>query len=102
VILVEITHSAVDAARWAAANLAVYDPQPRGDTSWTAPLEKLLDWLMWIFTAAAVAGVILTGIRMVLAHRKGDEANVGQLVWVLVGCVLAGSAAQIVAALTGA
>jgi hypothetical protein len=62
-------------------------------------LNTILSWLMWLVTAAAVAGLFFTAARMAMSHRRGDDSHVGQLGWILAGCILAGSAAGIVNAL---
>jgi len=59
----------------------------------------VLQWLKWLFTAAAVAGGLFIAAKMVMAHRRGDDTNVSHLgVW-LGACVLAGVAPHIVNAL---
>jgi hypothetical protein len=59
----------------------------------------LLKWLAALATAAAVGGILWTGARMAISHRRGDETNIAQLGWVLFSCLLIGSAAAIVTAL---
>ena len=60
---------------------------------------KILQWLKWLFTAAAVAGGLAIAAKMVIAHRRGDDTNVAHLgVW-LGACVLAGVAPHVVDAL---
>jgi hypothetical protein len=59
----------------------------------------ILKWIAALCTAACVGGVIYTGGRMAIAHRRGDETNIAQLGWVLFACLLIGSAWAIVTAL---
>jgi hypothetical protein len=59
----------------------------------------LLKWLAALATAACVGGILWTGARMAISHRRGDETNIAQLGWVLFSCLLIGSAAAIVTAL---
>ncbi|MEU7822976.1 hypothetical protein [Catellatospora sp. NPDC049133] len=59
----------------------------------------ILKWVAGLATAACVGGILYTGGRMAIAHRRGDEANISQLGWVLFACLLIGSAAAIVASL---
>ena len=62
-------------------------------------LSTLLGWLQWLVLFACIAGFMITGGRMALAWRSGGEANLAQLGWVMVGCVLVGGATGIVKAL---
>lgn len=60
---------------------------------------KVLQWLKWLVTAAAVAGGLFIAGKMVLAHRRGDDTALSHLgIW-LGACVLMGVAPQIVDAL---
>jgi hypothetical protein len=61
----------------------------------------LLKWAKGLVTAAAVGGGLFIGGRMVLAHRRGDDTNVGALGFWLGACVLIGAAPWIVSALVG-
>jgi hypothetical protein len=84
----------------ASSVLAVQAPVPGTDKP---PFEKgiikLLGWVLWIATAACVGGVLVTGAKMAMAWRGGGDSNVAQLGWVLLGCVLLGTATSIVNAL---
>ena len=64
-----------------------------------AKLNVLLGWLLWIAILGCTAGVIITGAKMAFAWRSGGDANVGQLGWVMVGCILVGTASGIANAL---
>ncbi|MFC4066728.1 hypothetical protein [Actinoplanes subglobosus] len=59
----------------------------------------ILRWAKWIFTALAVLGGIFIAGGMVLAHRRGDDAQVGKLGIFLGACVFAGVVPNIVDAL---
>jgi hypothetical protein len=59
----------------------------------------ILKWIAALCTAACVGGLLYSGGRMAIAHRRGDETNIAQLGWVLFSCLLIGSASAIVAAL---
>jgi hypothetical protein len=90
------------------------EPSPTGGAgglpnlgSGTAPpgsdkVVQVLKWGMWGVTIACVAGVLITAGRMAMQFRShgggGGEATTN-LVWVLLACVLAGSATAIVGAL---
>jgi hypothetical protein len=68
--------------------------QPPGGIG--ADVERVLGWVMWLAVTACVAGIIITAARMAIAHRRGGDADVAQLGWVLGACVLIGSAAFVV------
>ena len=56
----------------------------------------ILQWAKWIFTAMAVLGGIYIAGQMVLAHRRGDDAQVGKLGLFLGACVFAGVVPNVV------
>ena len=91
--IAEAAHFAVDLI--AAAPDPGGGKQPPG----TEAIVTLLQWLKWLFTAAAVAGGMVIGGKMVLSHRRGDDAGVSALGFWLAGCVLAGAAPHLVDAL---
>ena len=76
-------------------------PKPNGNPpkELQTQILNLLGWVLWLATAACVVGVLVTGARMAIAYRGGGDANVAQLGWVLLGCVLIGTATSIVNAL---
>lgn len=65
----------------------------------SANVLELLQWIAWGASAACVGGVLWTAGKMAMAHRRGDDTNVGQLGWVAAACLLIGSASGIVGAL---
>jgi len=83
----------------AAGVAAVPNPaatQPPG----TAGLTTLLNWGAWVVTLLCVAGVLLVAAKMAVSHRRGEGSEaVASLGWVMGGCVLAASSAQLVNAL---
>lgn len=86
--------------------LAALDPTPVPDpgTGEAPPgvgekVLTILKWIAYLATTACVGGILYAGGRMALAHRRGDDANLSQLGWVLAGCVVIGSASGIVGAL---
>lgn len=61
-------------------------------------INTILSLLAWLAVAAAVAGVLITAISMVLAYRRGDLSDqVGRFGLVLAACVLIGGASGLVA-----
>jgi hypothetical protein len=60
----------------------------------------ILEWAAWIGLAVCVAGVIICGASMAVAHRHGGASeHAARLGWVAVGCVVLGSASALVGAL---
>lgn len=66
-----------------------------------APIGHILGWLAWIGGAAAVAGLIIQGIRAMLAHRRGEEFNGSGIGAVLMGMVVVVSASSIATGVVG-
>ncbi|MFG1913072.1 hypothetical protein [Kribbella sp. NPDC048928] len=62
----------------------------------------ILGWAKWIFSGAAVLGIIITGTQMALAHRShgGGSNHLGGLGWITLACVVVGGSLQIVGALS--
>ncbi|OJF14558.1 hypothetical protein BG844_09115 [Couchioplanes caeruleus subsp. caeruleus] len=76
-------------------------PDP-GDGTAPPGSEKIvtiLEWGKWIFTAAAVLGGLIIAGRMILAHQRGDDAQMGKLGIFLAACVLAGVIPNVIDAL---
>jgi type IV secretory pathway VirB2 component (pilin) len=63
-------------------------------------LGKLFGWLQTFGAAVCVAGIMLCGAGMALAHRRGGQ-YASRLGWVLGACLLLGSAASIASVLVG-
>lgn len=94
-----------DAAHRVAATLAAALPAPRDgvpEPVSTAPpgsdkILKVLDWGLWVAIAIAVGGVLVVAGKMAINHRRGEAGeHASGLAWVLVGCILMGSASGIV------
>jgi hypothetical protein len=60
----------------------------------------ILQWGKWIWTALAVGGGLLIAGQMIMAHRRGDDAQMGKLGIFLAACVLAGVIPNVVDALS--
>ncbi len=62
-----------------------------------AKLNTILSWIAWVATAACVVGILIVGATMAIQHQRGraSEHMVG-LMWVLVGCILIGTASSLV------
>ena len=57
----------------------------------------MLSLVAWLGTAAAVLGVVAIAIKMAGSLQKGDaEDHIGQMLTVLVGCVLLSTAGPLV------
>jgi hypothetical protein len=59
----------------------------------------LLKWTAYLASSACVGGLIYTAGRMAMSYKSGDTTNVSQLGWVLMACVIIGTASGIVGAL---
>lgn len=63
-------------------------------------IEKLIKWVMWLVSAACVAGILIVAGKMVLSHQRGQASeHAVALGWAMFGCILAGSASGIAGAL---
>ena len=82
-----------------AAPKAPVPPVGTGNPPFGGKISTLLGWLRWLVLVACIAGIFITGGRMAIAWRGGNDANVAQLGWVMLGCILVGTASQIVGAL---
>ncbi|GAB2919449.1 hypothetical protein [Streptomyces heilongjiangensis] len=72
-------------------------PQPDAPQEIIAKADTVLGLLAWLGTAAAVLGIVAVAIKMAGSLRKGDaEDHIGQMLTVLVGCVLLSTAGPIV------
>lgn len=60
-------------------------------------LTMVLGWALYVVIALAVLGVFLVAGKMILSHRRGEGGeHVSGLAFVLIGCILIGSASGIV------
>ena len=67
--------------------------QPPG----TAGLLTVLGWGAWLVTLACIGGIFAVAGKMAFAHRRGEGSEaVGQLGWVMGGCVLIAAAGPVV------
>jgi hypothetical protein len=66
-------------------------------------LTTIVQWTAWGVFAVCLGGVLLSAAKLAHAHNQGHggaNQHIQNLVWTLVGCVIAGSASAIVAALS--
>lgn len=62
-----------------------------------AALETLMEWVAWVAVGACVVGVLIVGATMAVSHQRGRASEHMQgLLWVLVGCILIGTASSLV------
>lgn len=62
-------------------------------------IDKVLGWGLWVAIAVAVGGVLVVAGKMAISHRRGEGGeHASGLGWVLVACILMGSASGIVKA----
>ena len=84
----------------APAVLAVVDPGEGTPPPGAEGIVTIVQWVAWTVLAVCVVGVMLVGGRMAVAHRRGEGAAfAGELVLVLGGALLVGSASALIAAL---
>ena len=65
-------------------------------------VNTLLSWVAWVVTALCVGGVLWAGGKMAVSHTRGyggGGEHAASLGWVLAGCIVAGAASSIAAAL---
>src|SRR4051794_1771886 len=83
--------------------LAIPDPDPAPPPGFEGPVGILFGWLKWGGLAIAVAGVMIIGGKMAINIRRGEAAGeLGQLLFVALGCILIDAAASLVGFLSGA
>ncbi|WP_406054502.1 conjugal transfer protein TrbC [Kribbella sp. NBC_00889] len=62
-----------------------------------AKLSTILGWAAWIATGLCLLGIFIVAGTMAVAHRRGGAGeHAAGLGWVLVACVLIGSASTLV------
>lgn len=85
-----------------AMRTAMFVPDAVPDPVSTAPpgsdkLTMVLGWALYVVIALAVLGVFVVAGKMVLSHRRGEGGeHASSLAFVLIGCILIGSASGIV------
>jgi hypothetical protein len=82
--------------------LAVIDPGEGTAPPGSDKLTTLVGYVAWGVFALCVVGVLVAAGRMALAHHRGGGGGeqATSLGWVLVACVVAGSASALVGALS--
>jgi hypothetical protein len=99
---IEHVQQAHDMAHHVGTFLADPVPNPGGGVApaGIAPkVLKLLQWTAWLASAACVGGLIFSAGRLAISFKNGESSNVASLGWVLIACVVIGSASAIVGAL---
>jgi hypothetical protein len=82
--------------------------EPPGDPKATAPpgadgILMLLGWTKWLALAIAIAGLMITGARMAISHRRGEGGEHGAAIaWVLAGVIIISGGWAILMAIVGA
>lgn len=83
--------------------LIIPDPNPAPPPGFEGPVGIILGWLKWGGLAIAVAGIMIIGGKLAINIRRGEAAGeLGQLLYVGLGCILIGAAASLVGFLSGA
>ncbi|TDC40930.1 hypothetical protein E1281_37900 [Actinomadura sp. KC345] len=69
----------------------------KGAAKVAEPIGRILSWLVWGVYAACVAGVVITGAKMALKHKRGEVGAHGAgLGWVLIACLVPALAAAVI------
>lgn len=64
-------------------------------------VTTVLNWIAWGVTILCVAGLLMVGGKLAIAHRNGEGFEAGSgLAKVLFACLLVGAASGLVGALT--
>src|SRR5450755_1896373 len=83
--------------------LAVINPGQGVAPPGAGKLTTILQWTAWGVFALCVGGVLISAAKLAHSHNQGyggASQHTTSLVWTLVACVIAGSAAAIVGALS--
>jgi hypothetical protein len=76
---------------------AVPNPSPEAPPAIQSKVDTILSFVMYLGLAACVAGALIVGARMALAHRRGEGVeNFGGLAMVAAASVLIVSASALV------
>ncbi len=82
--------------------VAIPDPDPVAPPGFEGPIGVILGWVKWLGLIVAVLGVIIIGGKMAINVRRGEAAGeLGQLLYVGLGCILIGAAVSLVGFLSG-
>ncbi len=73
---------------------------PNVGTGTTSPfgadLLTILKWIAWVASAACVLGILIVAATMVVRHQRGEGGqHLARLGWVLLGCILIGTASAL-------
>src|ERR1019366_4618715 len=83
--------------------LAIINPGQGVAPPGAAKLTTILQWTAWGVSALCVGGVPISEAKLAHSHNQGHggaSQHTTSLVWTLVACVIAGSSAAIVGALS--
>jgi type IV secretory pathway VirB2 component (pilin) len=79
--------------------LAVLDPGEGVAPPGSEGFVTIVNWVAWIAVGLCVVGVILAGIGMLFAGRRGEGGeHAAKLGWVLGGSIVIGGASALVGA----
>lgn len=82
--------------------LAIPDPDPVPPPGFEGPVGVILSWVKWLGLIVAVLGIVIIGGKMAINVRRGEAAGeLGQLLYVGLGCILIGAAVSLVGFLSG-
>jgi hypothetical protein len=84
-------------------SIAIINPGQGVAPPGAAKLTTILQWTAWGVFAMCVGGVLISAAKLAHSHNQGHggaSQHTTSLVWTLVACVIAGSSAAIVGALS--
>ena len=84
-------------------SVAVVNPGQGVAPPGAGKLTTILQWTAWAVFALCVGGVLISAAKLAHSHNQGfggASQHTTSLVWTLVACVIAGSSAAIVGALS--
>ncbi len=80
----------------------VPNPGPIAPPGFEGPVSVIIGMAKWGGLALAVLGVIIIGAKMMVNVRRGEAAGeLGQQLYVALGCILIGAASSLVGFLVG-
>jgi type IV secretory pathway VirB2 component (pilin) len=79
--------------------LAVLDPGEGQAPPGSENVVTIVNWIAWVAVVLCVIGVIVAGIGMLFAGRRGEGGEqASKLGWVLAGSIVIGGASALVGA----
>ena len=78
------------------------NPDPVAPPGFEGPVGVIIGMAKWGGLALAVLGIIIIGAKLTITVRRGEAAGeLGQLLYVALGCILIGAASSLIGFLVG-